>query len=226
MDFHFSSFCSTSFCGDTLRWFTCSCSCPTYTRWWQLHTTRWAVGSIVDLCRLCFNMSSDTSSTLQNMVHRGYYASLWIGWGSYSSTATPVATCGTSTFPWMYNMFWADQRQIRYMQLWPWHYIMQARHCLDSCRLMYSMDCCSTQLSSPYMWKRISMRMSSQDTRDKLQAKISGSTAPATLPGATPETALGTSWSTTVTSSTRLNLWSTWLDTASVLLQRFLTTCE
>ena len=35
--------------------------------------------------------------------------------------------------------------------------------------------------------------LGSQDTRDKLQAKISGSTAPATLPGATPETALGTS---------------------------------
>ena len=35
--------------------------------------------------------------------------------------------------------------------------------------------------------------LGSQDTRDKLQAKISESTAPATLPGATPETALGTS---------------------------------
>ena len=48
---------------------------------------------------------------------------------------------------------------VQYMQLWPWHYIMQARHCPDSCQLMYSMDCCSTQLSSPYTWKRTSMRM-------------------------------------------------------------------
>ena len=143
----------------TLRWSTCSCLCPTYTRWWQLHTTRWAVDSIVDLCRWCSNMSSDTFSTLQNMAHKGYYASLWIGWGSYSSTATPVAMCGTSTFPWMYNMFCADQRLTQYMQLWPWHYIMQARHCPDSCPLLYSMDCCSTQLSSPYTWRRTSMRM-------------------------------------------------------------------
>ena len=108
---------------------------------------------------LQYKFCSDTFSTLQNMAHKGYYASLWIGWGSYSSTATPVAMCGTSTFPWKYNMFWADQRLTQYMQLWLWHYIMQARHCPDTCPLMYSMDCCSTQLSSPYTWRRTSMRM-------------------------------------------------------------------
>ena len=86
-------------------------------------------------------------------LHDGFHFS------SFCSTATPVAMCGTSTFPWMYNMFWADQRLTQYMQLWPWHYIMQARHCPDSCPLMYSMDCCSTQLSSPYTWRRTSMRM-------------------------------------------------------------------
>ena len=107
---------------------------------------------------LQYKFCGDTLSTLQNMAHKEYCASLWIGWGSYSSTATLVAMCGTSTFPWMYNMFWADQRLTQYMQLWPWHYIMQARHCPDLCRLMYSMDCCSTQLSSPYTWKRTSMR--------------------------------------------------------------------
>ena len=65
---------------------------------------------------------------------------------------------------------WADQRQswicvLMYMQGFDrtWHYIMQARHCPDVLGrpaadpvhaalpwLMYSMDCCSTQLSSPY----------------------------------------------------------------------------
>ena len=196
--------------------------------WWQLHTTRWAVGSIVDLCRLCFNMSSDTSSTLQNMVHRGYYASLWIGWGSYSTTYT-------RGYVWNQYIPLDVQHVLGRPAADPVHaaVTMALHHAGTALSRFMPADVQHGLLQYTAQFTihvkenfDENENLGSQDTRDKLQAKISGSTTPATLPGATPETALGTSWSTTVTSSTRLNLWSTWLDTATVLLQRFLTTCE